>query len=92
MNGRPLVDNRACIKCITKLSPSEIQQVNWHIAEENKCRLCAVKDLKPEAFTKPFLDFLRENPTVFHSVDYFKSKLNDFGYEEVFAPGDSLKV
>ncbi|PNP39370.1 hypothetical protein TGAMA5MH_08788 [Trichoderma gamsii] len=83
MNGRPSVDSRACIKCIAKLSPSEIQQVNWHIAEENKCQLCAVKDLKPEAFTRPFLDFLRENPTVFHAVDYFKSKLNDAGYEEL---------
>ncbi|KAM0518412.1 hypothetical protein ACHAPE_004175 [Trichoderma viride] len=83
MNGRPSVDNRACIKCIAKLSSSKIQQVNWHIVEEYKCQLCAVKDLKPEAFTKSFLDFLRENPTVFHTVDYFKSKLNDSGYEEL---------
>lgn len=92
MNGRPSVDNRACMKCIAKLSPSEIQQVNWHIDEENKCRLCGVRDLQPEAFTKPFLDFLRENPTVFHTVDYFKTKLNASGYVEVFAPGDSPTI
>lgn len=54
-------------------------------------RAC-IKELKPEAFTKPFLDFLLENPTVFHAVDYFKSKLNDAGYTEVFALGDSLKI
>jgi aminopeptidase I len=88
MNGRPSLDNRACVNCISKLSPSEVRQVNWHVDEENKCRLCGVRDLKPEAFTKPFLDFLRENPTVFHTVDYFKTKLNASGYVEVFcAPG-----
>lgn len=52
----------------------------------DRCACAKARDLKPEAFTKPFLDFLRENPTVFHAVDYFKSKLNDSGYTEVFAP------
>ncbi|KAL7925551.1 peptidase M18-like protein [Trichoderma austrokoningii] len=84
MNARPAVDRRACIKCIAKLSPRDIQQVNWHIVEDNKCQLCGVRgDLTPEAFTEPFLDFLRENPTVFHAVDYFQSKLNDAGYVEL---------
>lgn len=41
------------------------------------------KDLKPEAFTKPYLDFMTENPTVFHAVDYFKQKLLKAGYAEV---------
>ncbi|UKZ72905.1 hypothetical protein TrVFT333_000542 [Trichoderma virens FT-333] len=83
MNGRPPLDNRACLSCISRLSASEVCQVNWHVDEENKCKLCAVRDLKPEAFTKPFLDFLRENPTVFHAVDYFKTKLRQSGYVEL---------
>lgn len=38
---------------------------------------------KPEDYIKPFCDFLTENPTVFHAVDYFKKKLNSAGYKEV---------
>jgi len=41
------------------------------------------KDLKPEAFTKPYCDFMTENPTVFHAVGYFKEKLVKAGYKEV---------
>lgn len=41
------------------------------------------KDLKPEAFTKPYCDFMTENPTVFHAVGYFKEKLVKAGYTEV---------
>ncbi|KAL2157591.1 hypothetical protein VTH06DRAFT_5970 [Thermothelomyces fergusii] len=41
------------------------------------------KDLRPEAFTKPYLDFMTENPTVFHAVDYFKQKLLKAGYQEL---------
>lgn len=44
------------------------------------------KDLRPEAFTKPYLDFMTENPTVFHAVDYFKEKLLKSGYKEVGPP------
>lgn len=86
MNGRPSAHGRVCFKCIAKLSPRETAQVNWQIVLEDKCQICSVKGLAPEAFTKPFLDFLRENPTVFHAVDYFKTKLDGAGYVEVFAP------
>ncbi|AEO62709.1 uncharacterized protein THITE_2061958 [Thermothielavioides terrestris NRRL 8126] len=41
------------------------------------------KDLRPEAFTKPYCDFMTENPTVFHVVDYFKQKLLKVGYTEL---------
>ncbi|KAK4239673.1 peptidase M18 [Achaetomium macrosporum] len=41
------------------------------------------KNLKPEAFTKPYLEFMTENPTVFHAVDYFKEKLLKAGYKEL---------
>lgn len=43
----------------------------------------AARDVKPEDYTKPFCDFLQENPTVFHAVDYFKSQASKHGYTEV---------
>ncbi|KAJ6438350.1 aspartyl aminopeptidase [Purpureocillium lavendulum] len=83
MEGRAPRENRACAACITKLTPAEIGQVNWHLAEGQACRLCQVARCEPEAFTKPFCDFLQENPTVFHTVDYFKRKLNHAGFHEL---------
>ncbi len=43
----------------------------------------SAKNIKPEDFTKPFCDFMTENPTVFHAVDYFKQELSAAGYTEV---------
>ncbi|RDW84519.1 hypothetical protein BP6252_02109 [Coleophoma cylindrospora] len=34
----------------------------------------------PETYTQPFLDFLTENSTVFHAVDYFAEKLKKAGF------------
>ncbi|KAI6782394.1 vacuolar aminopeptidase 1 [Emericellopsis cladophorae] len=42
-----------------------------------------VEASKPEAFTKPFTDFLEENPTIFHVVEYSKRKLEAKGYKEL---------
>jgi aminopeptidase I len=83
MEGRSARDNRVCASCITKLAPREVDQVNWHLPADQTCRLCEVRDCKPEAFTQPFCSFLQENPTIFHTVDYFHKKLEHLGYEEV---------
>lgn len=83
MDGRNPRDNRACATCIAKLKSTEIGQVNWHLTEELPCRLCMVDECKPEAFTKPFTDFLEENPTIFHTVEHFKKKLRWVGFTEV---------
>jgi len=40
-------------------------------------------EIKPEAYTKPFCDFLKESPTIFHAVDHFKSKALASGFEEL---------
>ncbi|KAG6002638.1 hypothetical protein E4U54_000827 [Claviceps lovelessii] len=89
MDGRPARENRVCARCIHKLAGHEVAQVNrWHLAGEQTCRLCQVAQCKPEAFTKPFCDFLRENPTVFHAVDYFQRKLTDCGFEQL-SPRDA---
>lgn len=83
MDGRNPRDNRACPSCIARLAPTEVGQVNWHLTEDHPCRLCQIAECKPEAFTKPFTDFMEENPTIFHTVDYFKKKLSHLGFTEV---------
>lgn len=52
--------------------------------EENKEEpelKCLAKPV--EEYTQPFCEFLTENPTVFHAVDYFKRKLEANGFTEV---------
>lgn len=39
--------------------------------------------LSPESYTKPFCDFLTENPTVFHAIDYFANKLTKAGFKKL---------
>jgi len=41
------------------------------------------RDIDPAAFTKPYVNFMTENPTIFHAVDYFKGQLAKAGYKEV---------
>ena len=36
--------------------------------------------IKPEAYTQPFLNFLTENPTVFHAVSHMCKRLEDYGF------------
>lgn len=37
----------------------------------------------PEAYTKPFCDFITNNPTVFHAISNISSKLESHGYSEL---------
>ncbi|KAH6893263.1 aminopeptidase I zinc metalloprotease-domain-containing protein [Thelonectria olida] len=82
MDGRETKNNRACAFCISKLAPGELGQINWNL-EHQSCRLCDVRHIQPAAFTKPFCDFLEENPTIFHTVEYFTNKLNQLGFQEL---------
>jgi len=38
---------------------------------------------RPEAYTQPFCDFLTDNPTVWHTVNYFETKLEKAGFKKV---------
>jgi hypothetical protein len=50
----------------------------------NKLEMQKVFSLKsPEEYTQPLCDFLTENPTVFHAVDYFEKRLEKAGYTKV---------
>ena len=54
------------------------------VAEASASRpYLSAKDIKPEAFTKPYTDFMTENPTIFHATAYFKEQLLTAGYTEV---------
>ncbi|KAK3327610.1 peptidase M18 [Cercophora scortea] len=41
------------------------------------------KDIDPAAFTKPYLEFMTNNPTVFHATEYFKQNLISAGFKEL---------
>lgn len=61
--------------------PPTVSEARTETQDKNKA--VAAREIKPEDYTKPFCEFLQGNPTVFHAVDYFKSKAKDHGYTEV---------
>ena len=38
---------------------------------------------KPEAYTKPFISFISSNPTIFHAVSHFGSRLESHGFTKL---------
>ncbi|KAL6241939.1 vacuolar aminopeptidase 1 [Rhinocladiella similis] len=38
------------------------------------------KQFSPEKYTQPYIDFMTNNPTVFHAVEAFTKRLEDAGY------------
>lgn len=58
-------------------------EVRWSPVPTKCCSACKVMDTKPEIFTQPFCSFLKENPTIFHTVEYFKEKMTRLNYKEV---------
>ncbi|CAI4212619.1 unnamed protein product [Parascedosporium putredinis] len=90
IENRKSADRIVCVPCYEQLS--EPQRANLRTTSwAGGCPLCLVKEDKPEAYTKPFCDFLTENPTVFHAVEYFKEKLTAAGFEEI-KPGGKYWV
>jgi len=75
-------ENPVCRDCAEQLRPTQLSRVS-PVALRSGCKLCAAAAGKPETFTQPFCDFLTDNPTVFHAVEYFKGKLAEAGFEEV---------
>lgn len=59
-----------------QMKPGKSLITNAFIREENALK-------SPEAYTQPFCDFLTENPTVFHAVDYFEKKLEKAGFQKL---------
>lgn len=76
-----------CLECFDDLSDNALPR-SYRIVGANECSICSVKGLKAEAFTKGFCKFLENNPTIFHAVDYFKSKMVALGFQELPARDD----
>ena len=68
--------------------PSHGARIQSHgqslITKGSECQVTEQNALKsPEAYTKPFCEFLTENPTVWHAVQYFEKKLDTAGFKKV---------
>jgi hypothetical protein len=61
-------------------NPSLVQPLENLSLSDRKLRAAS---LNPSDFTKPFLDFMTNNPTVFHAVDYFSKKLEAKGFTKL---------
>jgi aminopeptidase I len=72
-----------CHGCVARLGSYPPVRIIQPTSSQENCKICGLAAGKPEAFTWPFCDFLTENPTVFHAVDYFKRAARVSGYTEV---------
>lgn len=77
-----------CAHCAHHLTPRQrvvaTSSGRGLTVSSSDCCICQMKTLTPESFTKPFCQFLTDNPTIFHAVDYFKEKMNAVGFTEVW--------
>ncbi|KAG9229767.1 putative vacuolar aminopeptidase 1 [Amylocarpus encephaloides] len=84
------IEHEAGVPTLLAPHPSLYQQYNGFKQElqltprPDECSTPRENVLKtPEAYTKPFCDFLTENPTVWHAVDYFEKKLEKAGFSKL---------
>ncbi|KAI0009581.1 aminopeptidase-like protein [Xylariaceae sp. FL0662B] len=78
-----------CDSCYRNIPDHRTDSLPFQLTDkQSSCSACNVMTTKPEAFTEPFCRFLQENPTIFHAVDYFKSKMTSVGFEEIPARDD----
>ncbi|KAL2760386.1 hypothetical protein ACRALDRAFT_2039034 [Sodiomyces alcalophilus JCM 7366] len=82
MANRPASENLICAPCLSTIPPPN-RPVIHHVVSTDTCRLCALRTGDPAAYTKPFCDFMTDNPTVFHTVAHFRAQLTDAGFEEL---------
>ncbi|KAL1850357.1 vacuolar aminopeptidase 1 [Paecilomyces lecythidis] len=43
----------------------------------------AVNSVSPDAYSKPFCEFMSSNPTIFHAVEHFAKQLEQHGYKRL---------
>ncbi|ROW11674.1 hypothetical protein VPNG_05624 [Cytospora leucostoma] len=80
-------NNKVCVDCAAGLT-REQKRRSIEVPSGQACTICDLKSTKPENFTKPFVDFLTDNPTIFHAVEHFKGKLSAVGFTELPARDD----
>ena len=90
LHQRPHHQREVCSSCYDELESERAWNALGHIpfgaAQQDRCELCSFRKSGPAAYTKPFTNFLTENPTIFDAVDYFKGKLSALGFKEVGCP------
>lgn len=60
------------------------QQPNHHPQSRTMAsRTSPTDSIAPEAYAKPFCDFMTANPTVFHAVEHFSKQLEQHGYKRL---------
>ncbi|KAI0546680.1 aminopeptidase-like protein [Xylaria curta] len=73
-----------CDSCYRDIPETYTDSLPLQLTDDRaSCSACMTMESTPEAFTEPFVAFLRENPTVFHAVDYCQSKMKSLGYREL---------
>lgn len=73
----PVAREAACAPALDKMPPS-----SQPIPDDSQS---SQKSFDPAAYTKPFLNFISDNPTVFHAVDHFGQALTKAGYKHLSA-------
>ncbi|PHH81232.1 hypothetical protein CDD82_1209 [Ophiocordyceps australis] len=81
--GSDAPNAEACTSCLSKLQSYERAFFTQRKLDTEPCQLCLLTKCRPEAFTEPFMSFLRNNPTVFHVVEHFRKKLHQAGFQEL---------
>ncbi|KAI0977068.1 aminopeptidase-like protein [Xylaria arbuscula] len=77
-------DVKLCDACYRDLPDACADSLSLELTNsQSSCSACAIMNSTPEAFTEPFCNFLRENPTIFHTVEYLKTKLTSLDYKEL---------
>ncbi|KAH8664235.1 aminopeptidase I zinc metalloprotease-domain-containing protein [Xylariales sp. PMI_506] len=84
----PPMFRQLCTKCVGTFPAGHPAKEYHERVSTDKCDACGILELRPEAFTAPFCKFLQESPTIFHAVDYFKTKAEKLGYVEVTERSD----
>ncbi len=87
MSNRHHDENGICIDCLLQLEPAMASRCTASQAPAH-CTICAFKSDDPAVFTKPYLDFMTNNPTIFHTVDHLTEKLAAAGFEALTARED----
>ena len=65
------------------LLPSNITSSEDGISSQSTQHPSASSTFRPEKYTRPYLDFMTDNPTIFHAVDTFAKDLETNGFEHL---------
>jgi len=64
-------------------SPVTEESIKMENSKDKKIQPSSRSSIQPEAYTKPFISFMSENPTVFHAVEYFSKRLESSGFTKL---------